>query len=73
VDGTGKLQFRDDIYGLDSKQTSILKGDERKVADVLADRPADPNFKPTGQHRQRLQGAARGGGSRAALFEQLFR
>ena len=48
VDDAGKLQFRDDIYGLDSKQTSILKGDERKVADVLVDRPADPNFKPTG-------------------------
>ena len=73
VDDAGKLQFRDDIYGLDSKQLSLLNGEERKVADVSIERPADPNFKPTGEHRQRLQSAARGGGNPFSLFEQLFR
>ena len=47
VDEAGKLQFRDDVYGLDAKLISILKGSEREVADVAIERPADPNFKPT--------------------------
>jgi hypothetical protein len=42
------------------------------VADVAIERPADPNFKPTAQHVQRMNSAARGG-SPFALFEQLFR
>ena len=55
MDDAGKLQFRDDIYGLDAKLMSILKGSERQVADVAIERPADPNFKPTPEQGQRLQ------------------
>jgi murein L,D-transpeptidase YcbB/YkuD len=74
VDDAGKLQFREDIYGLDAKLQSLLKGSERAVADVLFERPADPNFKPTPQHVQRMRSAAGGGsGNPFALFEQLFR
>ena len=62
VDEAGKLQFRDDIYGLDAKLMSILKGSERQVADVAIERPADPNFKPTPEQGQRLRSAAGGGG-----------
>ncbi len=72
----GKLQFREDIYDIDSAQMALLKGADRKVADVGIERPADPNFKPTGEHRQRLQSAARnteGPGSPFSLFDQLFR
>jgi murein L,D-transpeptidase YcbB/YkuD len=74
VDDAGKLQFREDIYGLDGKLMSILKGSERQVADVAIERPADPNFKPTPEQGQKLRSAAGGGGgSPFALFEQLFR
>jgi murein L,D-transpeptidase YcbB/YkuD len=75
VDDAGKLHIREDIYGLDSKLASIMKGDERRVADVAIERPADPNFKPTGDHRARLRNVAGGpgGGNPFALFEQLFR
>ena len=62
VDEAGKLQFRDDIYGLDTKLISILKGSERQVADVAIERPADPNFKPTPEQGQKLRSAAGGGG-----------
>jgi murein L,D-transpeptidase YcbB/YkuD len=72
VDDAGKLQFRDDVYGLDKTMMALLKGSERNVADVSIERPADPNFKPTPQHVQRMQSAARGG-SPFSLFEQLFR
>ncbi|MND09138.1 hypothetical protein D3C83_322400 [compost metagenome] len=51
---------------------AALKGSERNVADVAIERPADPNFKPTAQHVQRMQSAARGG-TPFSLFEQLFR
>jgi murein L,D-transpeptidase YcbB/YkuD len=73
VDNSSKLQFRDDVYGLDAKLMSILKGTERQVADVAIERPADPNFKPTPEQGQKLRSAAGGGGSPFALFEQLFR
>ena len=34
VDDDGKLQFRDDVYGRDKALIAILKGDDRKVADI---------------------------------------
>ena len=34
VDKDGKLQTRDDIYGRDRALIAILKGDDRKVADI---------------------------------------
>jgi murein L,D-transpeptidase YcbB/YkuD len=75
VDDAGRLQFRDDVYGLDKATLAQLRGPERAVADVAIERPADPNFKPTAQHIQRMQSAAVGrhGGSPFSLFEQLFR
>jgi murein L,D-transpeptidase YcbB/YkuD len=38
VDADGKLIFRDDVYGRDKELLAILKGDERKVADVPIER-----------------------------------
>jgi murein L,D-transpeptidase YcbB/YkuD len=38
VDETGKLEFRDDVYGRDKALLAILKGDERKVADIPVER-----------------------------------
>ncbi len=38
VDDSGKLQFRDDIYGRDRQVLALLKGDERKVADIPIER-----------------------------------
>ena len=75
VDPAGKLQFRDDVYGLDAKLMSVLKGSERQVADVAIERPADPNFKPTPEQGQRLRSVAGGGGggSPFGLFDRLFR
>ncbi len=72
VDDAGKLVFRDDVYGLDKSLMAQLRGSERAVADVAIERPADPNFKPTAQHVQRMNSAARGG-TPFSLFEQLFR
>src|SRR5262249_16165682 len=71
----GKLQFRDDIYGLDSKLMSILWGSDSAVADIAIERPADPNFKPTAEEGNRLRSMARGSGNVPGpfgLFEQLF-
>ena len=72
VDDAGKLQFRDDVYGLDAKIESLLKGSERAMADVVMERPLDPNFKPSPVDLQRMQSAARSPNP-MALFEQLFR
>ena len=48
VDDDGKLQFRDDVYGRDKTLLAILKGDDRKMADVAVERREDPS------HRQAL-------------------
>jgi L,D-transpeptidase YcbB len=47
VDQTGKLQFRDDVYGRDAKMIAILKNAaERKVADIPIERPPNTSDKP---------------------------
>jgi murein L,D-transpeptidase YcbB/YkuD len=38
VDETGKLNFREDVYGRDSRVIAALKGDERRVADIPVER-----------------------------------
>ena len=40
IDDSGTLQIRDDIYGRDARHIAVLRGDERRVADVAqATRP----------------------------------
>ncbi len=46
VDEDGKLQLREDVYGRDAKMIAILKGSERKVADIGIDRPPNASGKP---------------------------
>jgi murein L,D-transpeptidase YcbB/YkuD len=43
VDQSGKLVIRDDVYGRDSRMAALLKGAERRVADMPMDRPR-PSF-----------------------------
>ncbi len=62
VDDSGKLQLRDDLYGLDSKLISAMKGSERRVADVVIERPADPNYRPSPSDFARLENVPRDGG-----------
>jgi murein L,D-transpeptidase YcbB/YkuD len=38
VDDAGKLQLRDDLYGRDAQLLAVLKGSERKVADIAIER-----------------------------------
>ncbi len=42
VDESGKLEFREDIYGRDKALLAILKGDERKVADIAVEHRENP-------------------------------
>ena len=46
VDDDGKLQLRDDVYGRDASMIAILKGNERKVADIAVERPPNTSSKP---------------------------
>src|ERR1700733_7650786 len=43
VDDDGKLQFRDDVYGRDKALIAILKGDDRKIADIPIEHKQDPS------------------------------
>src|SRR5580698_4653210 len=79
VDDDGKLQFRDDVYGRDRALLAILKGDDRKMADVAVERREDPS------HRQvlaipdstplfggRTYGNYGGPGDGSKFFSRLF-
>jgi len=46
VDEDGKLQLREDVYGRDARMISILKGSERKVADIAIERAPNSSSKP---------------------------
>src|ERR1017187_5349404 len=46
VDEDGKLQFREDVYGRDARMIAILKGSERKVADIAIERRPAAARKP---------------------------
>jgi murein L,D-transpeptidase YcbB/YkuD len=46
VDQDGTLQFRDDVYGRDARMIAILRGGERKVADIAIQRPPNTSAKP---------------------------
>ena len=71
VDGDGKLQFREDVYGRDQRMIAILKGSDRKVADIAIERPPNTSARPV-----RLPPGAIGGGggynSGPNFFEALF-
>ena len=61
VDEDGKLQLREDVYGRDARMIAILKGSERKVADIAIERAPDTVVQAgahAGRHvwrRRRLQ------------------
>ena len=73
VDDQGKLEFREDIYGRDQALLAILKGTERKVADIPVQR------KDSTMRRQLLAmpdnfwgGWGRGYAGGTSFFTRLF-
>ena len=72
VDQDGKLQLRDDVYGRDARMIAILKGSERKVADIAIERP--PNtVGEAGEHAGRHVWRQDGGYSSGPnFFDMLF-
>ena len=47
VDENGKLQFRDDVYGRDTRMIEILKNrSERRVAEIPVERAPNPSDQP---------------------------
>jgi L,D-transpeptidase YcbB len=45
VDDAGKLQIRDDVYGRDRALIAILKGSDRKMADIPVERKIDASHR----------------------------
>ncbi len=76
VDEDGKLQFRDDVYGRDAKMIAILKGPERRVADIAIERPKDASSKPVKMPAGMYAGSGGPNGSRyysgPGFFDFLF-
>jgi murein L,D-transpeptidase YcbB/YkuD len=74
VDDAGKLQLRDDVYGRDAKMIAILKGSERKVADIAVERAPNSSSKPVrmpvGMYGGNSNGYSGGGGSN--FFNWMF-
>jgi L,D-transpeptidase YcbB len=71
VDDEGKLQVRDDIYGRDRRVLEVLKGSERKVADIPVAHPKNTSIAPV----KMAPGTFGGGGglfSGPSFFDRLF-
>jgi murein L,D-transpeptidase YcbB/YkuD len=71
VDDAGKLVIRDDVYGRDARMLAIMKGSERKTADIAIARPPNNSAAPV-----RLPPGTFGDGggwsSGPSFFERLF-
>jgi hypothetical protein len=70
VDDAGKLVIRDDIYGRDARYFAIVKGEERKVADIAVDNRASTNSAAT--RPPRLPGNYTYAGDGNGMFGWLF-
>jgi len=70
VDDAGKLVIRDDIYGRDARVVSVLKGSERKVADIAIERPKNTSAVPVRMPPGTYGGSGYSGGNN--FFERLF-
>ena len=71
VDDAGKLALRDDVYGRDARLLAVMKGSERKVADLAIDRPKGSSTAPV----KMPPGTFGGGGglfSGPSFFDRLF-
>jgi murein L,D-transpeptidase YcbB/YkuD len=71
VDEEGKLQFRKDVYGRDARMIAILKGSERKVADIGIERAPNTSSKPV-RMPVGMYGGSSGGNGGGGLFDWLF-
>jgi murein L,D-transpeptidase YcbB/YkuD len=70
VDEQGKLVIRDDVYGRDVRQLAVMKGSDRRVADIAIERPRNNSSAPV-----RMPPGSFGGGglfSGPSFFERLF-
>ena len=72
VDDDGKLQLRKDIYGWDQRMIQILKGSERKVADIAVERAPNSSSKPVKMPVGMYGGDTRGYGGGPNFFDFLF-
>ena len=71
VDRDGKLQLREDVYGRDARMLAILKGSERKVADLAIERPPNQSAKPV-KLAPGMYGGNRYSGGGGGFFDMLF-
>ena len=71
VDEDGKLQLRKDVYGRDARMIAILKGSERKVAEIAIERPPNTSSKPV-RMPVGMYGGNGGGFSGPSFFDFLF-
>lgn len=71
VDDEGKLQLRKDIYGWDQRMIQIMKGSERKVADIAVERAPNSSSKPV-KMPVGMYGGDTGRSSGPNFFDFLF-
>jgi len=72
VDAAGKLVIRDDVYGRDARLLAVLKGPERRVADIPIERPHNNSAAPVRMAPGTFGGPGGGFFSGPSFFERLF-
>ena len=72
VDDAGNLQVRDDVYGRDQRLLAVLKGSERKMADLAIDRPKGSSSAPVRLPPGTFGSAENPFSGGASFFDRLF-
>jgi murein L,D-transpeptidase YcbB/YkuD len=71
VDEDGKLQMRKDVYGRDARMIAILKGSERKIADIAVEQRQNTSGAPV-RAPVGMYGGGGGSYSGPSFFDFLF-
>ncbi|MDO8877768.1 MAG: L,D-transpeptidase family protein [Pseudolabrys sp.] len=69
ADEEGKFQFRKDVYGRDQRMIAILKGSERRIADLAIERAPNTSSRPVRMPVGMYGGT---GPSGPSFFDMLF-
>jgi L,D-transpeptidase YcbB len=74
TDESGKLELRDDVYGRDARTLAVLRGEDRRVADIPVERRETTRHQAVRMPRTYpFPGQSPFGDSGLSFFERLFR
>ena len=73
IDESGKLELREDVYGRDARLLAVLRGEDRRIADIPVERREAPRRQVVRMPRSYPFGGPPFRDTGLSFFERLFR